>query len=176
MKKITMLAAALLSSVTLFGAENVIKNGTFEQLVAGKPANWIVKNPAGITFSSDGAPESGYVRFAPEIKDGKKVSLSFFQLINGAVKSNAKYTLSYKLRVSNGFRGYVRVIAINDGWQKGVGNSVGGRFPTQWKEYKKVITMPEYKKDARFIVMITVAKGYADIADIKLEPVEEAGK
>lgn len=169
MKKITVLAAALLSAATLFGAENAIKNGTFEQLVAGKPANWIVKNSAGITFSSDGAPESGYVKFAPEIKDGKKVSLSFFQLINGAVKGNTKYTLSFKLRTGKGFRGRVRLLAINDKWQNGSGELVGGRFPTEWKEYKKVITMPEYKKDARFIVMAEITQGYAEIADIKLE-------
>lgn len=173
MKKITMLAVALLSAATMFGAENVIKNGSFEQLVAGKPANWYVKNPAGITFSSDGAPESGYVKFAPEIKDGKKVTLSFFQLITGVVKSNTKYTLSYKLRTGKGFRGKVRLIAINDKWEKGAGDFVGGRFPADWKEYKKVITMPEYKKDARFIVMAEVTQGYVEIADIKLEEVSQ---
>ncbi|MBE6403595.1 MAG: hypothetical protein E7039_07740 [Lentisphaerae bacterium] len=170
MKKIIMLAVAVFGVATLFSSENAVKNGTFDQLVAGKPAAWIVKNTTGITFSGDGAPESGFVKF-DLVKEGKKASATIWQSINKVVKSNAQYNLSFKLRTSS-FRGNIRVIAINDGWQKGSGLVVGGRFPADWKEYKKVITMPEFKKDARLLVMITATKGTVDVADVKLEPVK----
>ena len=170
MKKLIMSVAAFVFAASVMGAENLVQNGTFEQLVAGKPAVWIVKNTTGITFSGDGAPESGFVKF-DLVKEGKKASATIWQSINKVVKSNAQYNLSFKLRTS-GFRGNIRVIAINDGWQKGAGLSVGGRFPADWKEYKKVITMPEFKKDARLLVMITATKGTVDIADVKLEPVK----
>ena len=165
-----MSVAAFVFAASVIGAENLVQNGTFEQLVAGKPAAWIVKNTTGITFSGDGAPESGFVKF-DLVKEGKKASATIWQSINKVVKSNAQYNLSFKLR-TNSFRGNIRVIAINDGWQKGAGLSVGGRFPADWKEYKKVITMPEFKKDARLLVMITATKGTVDIADVKLEPVK----
>ena len=165
-----MSVAAFVFAASVMGAENLVQNGTFEQLVAGKPAAWIVKNTTGITFSGDGAPESGFVKF-DLVKDGKKASSTIWQSINKVVKSNAQYNLSFKLR-TNSFRGNIRVIAINDGWQKGAGLSVGGRFPADWKEYKKVITMPEFKKDARLLVMITATKGTVDVADVKLEPVK----
>ena len=170
MKKLIMSVAAFVFAASVIGAENLVQNGTFEQLVAGKPAAWIVKNTTGITFSGDGAPESGFVKF-DLVKEGKKASATIWQSINKVVKSNAQYNLSFKLR-TNSFRGNIRVIAINDGWQKGAGLSVGGRFPADWKEYKKVITMPEFKKDARLLVMITATKGTVDIADVKLEPVK----
>ena len=170
MKKLIMSVAAFVFAASIIGAENLVQNGTFEQLVAGKPAAWIVKNTTGITFSGDGAPESGFVKF-DLVKDGKKASATIWQSINKVVKSNAQYNLSFKLRTSS-FRGNIRVIAINDGWQKGSGLSVGGRFPADWKEYKKVITMPEFKKDARLLVMITATKGTVDVADVKLEPVK----
>ena len=165
-----MSVAAFVFAASVMGAENLVQNGTFEQLVAGKPAAWIVKNTTGITFSGDGAPESGFVKF-DLVKEGKKASATIWQSINKVVKSNAQYNLSFKLR-TNSFRGNIRVIAINDGWQKGAGLSVGGRFPADWKEYKKVITMPEFKKDARLLVMITATKGTVDVADVKLEPVK----
>ena len=61
MKKIILAAAVLLCAAGVFAAENLLKNGTFEQLVAGKPAAWILpKTDPGITFFGDGAPESGY--------------------------------------------------------------------------------------------------------------------
>ena len=170
MKKLIMSVAAFVFAASVIGAENLVQNGTFEQLVAGKPAVWIVKNTTGITFSGDGAPESGFVKF-DLVKEGKKASATIWQSINKVVKSNAKYNLSFKLRTS-GFRGNIRVIAINDGWQKGAGLSGGGRFPADWKEYKKVITMPEFKKDARLLIMITATKGTVDVADVKLEPVK----
>ena len=165
-----MSVAAFVFAASVMGAENLVQNGTFEQLVAGKPAAWIVKNTTGITFSGDGAPDSGFVKF-DLVKEGKKASATIWQSINKVVKSNAQYNLSFKLR-TNSFRGNIRVIAINDGWQKGAGLSVGGRFPADWKEYKKVITMPEFKKDARLLVMITATKGTVDVADVKLEPVK----
>ena len=170
MKKLIMSVAAFVFAASIIGAENLVQNGTFEQLVAGKPAVWIVKNTAGITFSGDGAPESGFVKF-DLVKDGKKASATIWQSINKVVKSNAQYNLSFKLR-TNSFRGNIRVIAINDGWQKGAGLSIGGRFPADWKEYKKVIVMPEFKKDARLLIWVSAVKGVAEFADVKLEAVE----
>ena len=172
MKKIIVLAAAIFSAATLFSAENPIKNGTFDQLVAGKPASWIVKAKNGVTFSGDGAPESGYVKF-DLVKDGKAGHADIWQSISNAVKSNAKYTLSFKLRTSN-YKGLIRVIAINDGWHKGSGLVVGGRFPKDWQEYKKEIVMPEFKKDARLVVVVQAKQGTLELADLKLVPIEEA--
>ena len=73
MKKLIMSVAAFVFAASVMGAENLVQNGTFEQLVAGKPAAWIVKNTTGITFSGDGAPESGFVKF-DLVKDGKKAN------------------------------------------------------------------------------------------------------
>lgn len=175
MKKIILMAAALLSAVGVFAAENLLKNGTFEQLVAGKPAAWnLPKTDPGITFFGDGAPESGYVKF-DIVKDGKKYSANIWQSITKVVKSSGKYQVSFKCR-TKGFRGNIRLIAINDGWQKGAGLSIGGRFPADWKEYKKVIVMPEFKKDARFLIWVTAVKGTAEFADIKLEAVTDSAK
>ena len=75
-----------------------------------------------------------------------------------------------------GLPGNIRLIAINDGWQKGAGLSIGGRFPADWKEYKKVFEMPEFKKDARFLIWVTATQGVAEFADVKLESVEDAAK
>ena len=175
MKKIILMAAVLLGAAGVFAAENLLKNGTFEQLVAGKPAGWILpKTNPGITFSGDGAPESGYVKF-DIVKDGKKFSSNIWQSITKVVKSSGKYQISFKLR-TKGFRGNIRLIAINDGWQKGAGLSIGGRFPADWKEYKKVIVMPEFKKDARLLIWVSAVKGVAEFADIKLEAVTDSAK
>ena len=175
MKKIILMAAALLSAVGVFAAENLLKNGTFEQLVAGKPAAWnLPKTDPGITFFGDGAPESGYVKF-DIVKDGKKYSANIWQSVSKVVKSGGKYQVSFKCR-TKGFRGNIRLIAINDGWQRGAGYSIGGRFPTNWTECKKVFVMPEFKKDARFLIWVTATQGVAEFADVKLEAVEEAAK
>ena len=60
--------------------------------------------------------------------------------------------------------------------QKGAGLSIGGRFPADWKEYKKVIVMPEFKKDARLLIWVSAVKGVAEFADIKLEAVTDSAK
>ena len=172
MKKLIVFAVAIMSTVTLFSAENAVKNGTFDQLVAGKPASWIVKAKEGVTFSGEGAPESGYVKF-DLVKGGKPGAADIWQDITKTVKSQGKYALTFKVRTAN-FKGNLRIIAINDGWQKGAGLSIGGRFPKDWKEYKKEIVMPEFKKSARLIVMVQAKQGTVEFADIKLEPVEEA--
>lgn len=170
MKKIIMLAVAVFGVATLFSSENAVKNGTFDQLVAGKPASWIVKAKEGVTFSGDGAPESGYVKF-DLVKSGKPGAADIWQDITKTVKSHGKYTLKFKVRTAN-FKGHLRVIAINDGWRNGAGLTIGGRFPKDWKEYSKEIVMPEFKKSARLLVMINATKGTADVADVKLEPVK----
>ena len=172
MKKLIVLALASLSAATLFSAENLLKNGTFEQMVAGSPAAWFTKTKSGITYSGDGAPESGYVKF-DIVKNGKKTSANIWQSVSKVVKSGGKYQITFKLR-TKGFRGNIRLIAINDGWQRGAGYSIGGRFPTNWTECKKVFEMPEFKKDARFLIWVTATQGVAEFADVKLEAVKEA--
>ena len=172
MKKLIVCALASLSAATLFSAENLLKNGTFEQMVAGSPAAWFTKAKGGITYSGDGAPESGYVKF-DLVKDGKAASANISQVVAKVVKSSGKYTISFKARTKN-FKGMIRVLAINDGWQNGDGLAIGGRFPKDWQEYKKNIVMPEFKKDARVVIMVSAKQGTVEIADVKLVPIETA--
>ena len=174
MKKLMTIAALIITASMNLFAENLARNGNFEQLIAGKSAEWRIHqycNETEIKFFADGSENGGYAQMIFPIDNKSAGRMMLSQDVTAAVKSKQKYQLSCKVR-SKGFKGVAELVLCNDKWAASAGILMG-KVPGKWTEFKKIVTMPEFKKQAKLNFNVKrVAKGTIEVTDIKLEKVE----
>jgi hypothetical protein len=170
MKKISLFLAVVFGISAAAMADNLVHNGEFERLDAkGNAIGWsasAVKN-GSVKFFAAGAPDGGYAQIVlntPEV-------FSIRQCLNGKVKPNTKYELSFKVRAVDFSAKNVGVLFINEGWTKNSG--ISNIKPTaQWQKYKAIVTTPDFKKYVAIVFHGTQAKGTIEIADIEVEELD----
>ena len=174
MKKLATVIAVLLTVSVNTLAENLARNGNFEQLIAGKAAEWQIhqySNKTEIKFFAAGTENGGYAQMIFPANDKAAGRMLLSQDITAIVESKQKYQLSCKVR-SKGFKGVAELVLCNDKWAASAGILIG-KVPGKWTEFKKIVTMPEFKKQAKLNFNVKrVAKGTIEVADIKLEKIE----
>ena len=170
MKKISLLLAMMFGVSVAVMADNLVHNGEFKRVDAkGNAIAWTpnpIKN-GSVKFFTKGAPDGGYAQFvlnAPE-------NFSIRQCLNGKVKANTKYELSFKVRAVNFSAKTVDVLFINEGWS--LSSGIRNIKPTaQWKEYEAVVTTPDFKKYIGLVFHGIKAQGTIEIADIEVEELD----
>ena len=170
MKKMTLIAAAVLGIATAAMADDLLYNGEFKRLDAkGVAAGWssTQAKDATVKYFASGAPDGGYAQFTLPT-EGK---FTLRQAMHRVLKPNTQYKVSFKIRCVGTTTGTVGMVFINEGWTKA--NGVHNLVPTAaWKEYEQIFTTPDYKRYVALVFYGNKVKGIVEIADVEVEALD----
>ena len=171
MKSFVSIALVLFCGTAVF-ADNLVKNGNFKTVVDGKAAPWTVSGSVDVSFSAAGAPEGGLVRISVPA-DAEKKSVAVCQNMTGVLRPGTRYKVSAKVRGTDFKAAQCSLLFINEGWTKSSGISKFS-ISGEWKTVEANVKTPDFKKSVSFIIFVKDASGVLEVADIKVEPAEEA--
>ena len=170
MKKTIATVLTMLCAAVLF-ADNLVKNGDFKTIVKDKASFWSLIGSYKVTFSAVGAPDGGSVRI--DASSDATGNFSLRQNMTAVLRPNTPYKISAKVRGTDFKAKNHGLIFINEGWSKSSGI---GKFPVtgEWTKIEAAVTTPDYKKNVSLVLYAQAAVGVLEVADIKVEPVNEA--
>ena len=175
-KKLLLMGCALGAALTL-PAENLIKNGNFEE----EAKNWIVpswiKHAAKLQFDGSDMPGAGRAALKLVAADGKlPILYQQFKFVPGV--TSYKVSFSAKIKDFNNWGWFIIHVESEKTRKRYFGQTVGAGAGTNnsrpWKTYSKTISIPaeEGGNPARVtIVFGGKTTGTAWIDDLIIEPV-----
>lgn len=160
---------------SVFGQENIIKNGNFESSGSdGLPKSFSIVaegDPASVQYVDRGEGKGKCVSFKPTVK-----MVVLRQEIEPALDTEKEYVLTAEIKSKN-FEGTGQVLVINGGWQYQFGIISAASGNSDWQ---KITTKPFKVKNTNgkyYLVawMRPGDKGEFSVANVSLAVAEKSG-